>query len=109
MSKTYIIERTASGRVEASVWDGEQQRRLRHLVHHSPTGFEYGYAGSGPADLARSIVGDLFETDRPHPAAYQRVKFSLLVDLEGNGPHVIRDSDVYAAVGDDVPKFEPAW
>lgn len=22
------------------------------VVHHSPTGFEFGYAGSGPADLA---------------------------------------------------------
>lgn len=28
-----------------------------HLVtHHSPTGFEFGYGGSGPADLALNIV-----------------------------------------------------
>ncbi|MHC4336323.1 MAG: DUF6166 domain-containing protein, partial [Planctomycetota bacterium] len=28
-----------------------------HLVtHHSPTGFEWGYGGSGPADLALNIV-----------------------------------------------------
>ena len=27
-----------------------------HCVHHSPTGFEWGYAGSGPADLALNIV-----------------------------------------------------
>jgi len=26
------------------------------VVHHSPTGFEFGYAGSGPADLALNIV-----------------------------------------------------
>jgi hypothetical protein len=26
------------------------------VVHHSPTGFEWGYAGSGPADLALNIV-----------------------------------------------------
>ncbi len=27
-----------------------------HLVHHSPTGMEFGYAGSGPADLALSLL-----------------------------------------------------
>jgi hypothetical protein len=29
---------------------------LRHRVRHSPTGFEFGYGGSGPADLALSIL-----------------------------------------------------
>ncbi|HAR45419.1 MAG TPA: hypothetical protein DCS05_04375 [Nitrospiraceae bacterium] len=29
---------------------------VHHLVtHHSPTGFEFGYAGSGPADLALNV------------------------------------------------------
>jgi hypothetical protein len=29
---------------------------IPHLVtHHSPTGFEFGYGGSGPADLALNI------------------------------------------------------
>jgi len=31
-------------------------RPLRHRVRHSPTGFEFGYGGSGPADLALSIL-----------------------------------------------------
>jgi len=29
---------------------------LKHRVRHSPTGFEFGYGGSGPADLALSIL-----------------------------------------------------
>jgi len=29
---------------------------LKHRVYHSPTGFEWGYLGSGPADLALSIL-----------------------------------------------------
>lgn len=33
-------------------------RPLRHVVRHSPTGMEWGYGGSGPADLARSILLD---------------------------------------------------
>lgn len=28
----------------------------RTLVYHSPTGFEFGYGGSGPADLALNIL-----------------------------------------------------
>lgn len=32
---------------------------LRHIPYHSPTGMEFGYGGSGPADLARSILWDL--------------------------------------------------
>ena len=27
-----------------------------HIVRHSPTGIEWGYEGSGPADLALSIL-----------------------------------------------------
>jgi hypothetical protein len=26
------------------------------VIHHSPTGFEWGYGGSGPADLALNIL-----------------------------------------------------
>ena len=33
---------------------------LLHIIYHSPTGFEYGYAGSGPADLAFSILADYY-------------------------------------------------
>mgnify|MGYP006935486464 CR=1 FL=1 len=28
----------------------------RVLSHHSPTGFEFGYGGSGPADLAMNVL-----------------------------------------------------
>jgi hypothetical protein len=29
---------------------------LKHIERHSPDGFQWGYAGSGPADLALSIL-----------------------------------------------------
>lgn len=32
--------------------------RLKHRIYHSPTGFEWGYLGSVPSDLARSILWD---------------------------------------------------
>src|SRR3990170_4477229 len=33
---------------------------LTHIPFHSPDGFEWGYAGSGPADLALAILADYF-------------------------------------------------
>lgn len=39
--------------------DSVVQRPLPHIVRHSPTGFEWGYGGSGPADLALSILGEV--------------------------------------------------
>jgi len=33
-------------------------RPLRHIPRHSPDGFQWGYGGSGPSDLALSILAD---------------------------------------------------
>lgn len=54
------------------------QEPLRHLVHHSPDGFNWGYGGSGPADLARSIIGDVTGDENPHPAIYQPFKWEFV-------------------------------
>lgn len=43
---------------ELHVWTQDsagREERLEHYVHHSPAGFECGYAGSGPADLALAM------------------------------------------------------
>ena len=50
------------GRTEVTV-DGQP---LAHIVRHSRTGFAWGYGGSGPADLALSILAD-FLGERPTP------------------------------------------
>ena len=34
------------------------RKKLRHIVKHSPDGFNWGYGGSGPSDLALSILCD---------------------------------------------------
>ncbi len=37
--------------------DGQAYTNVPHLViHHSPNGFGWGYAGSGPSDLALNII-----------------------------------------------------
>ena len=53
----YVGFRTAGGPRVHVVRDGHPFI-LRHVERHSPTGFEWGYAGSGPADLALSILAD---------------------------------------------------
>lgn len=82
--RTYNGRRTSSGSV--SVWveheDGSTSP-LRHVVRHSPTGLEWGYGGSGPADLALSILHDL---GGPEAAAdYQALKWDLVANLP-SGP-----------------------
>lgn len=99
--KRYVMSRTGDdrdrghrGKVQVLVEVLDEEGRhsdvyhLPHLVRHSPDGFEWGYGGSGPADLARSIVGDLTGEEDPHPADYQEVKWSLLNDMHWDGGEV---------------------
>ncbi|SPX88402.1 DUF6166 domain-containing protein [Mycobacterium xenopi] len=46
----------AGGRLVVIEIDGEVIGPLPHAVKHSPTGMTWGYCGSGPADLARSLL-----------------------------------------------------
>lgn len=83
--KAYELKRLANGDVQVEVVDGGKRAPLRHLQRHSPTGFEWGYAGSGPADLARSILGDVLGQEDPSPREYQRVKFELVANVPKAG------------------------
>lgn len=67
------------------VMEGGEGRLLalrRDLRDHSPTGFEWGYHGSGPAQLALALladaVGDEFAQD-----AYQDFKRIVVASLAG--------------------------
>lgn len=51
--------RTASGGRRVIVCTGPGEAHdLKHYPLHSPDGFEWGYGGSGPADLALAILAD---------------------------------------------------
>jgi hypothetical protein len=54
------------------------------LYNHSPTGFEWGYCGSGPAQLALAIVADHLADDRQALDVYQRFKWAVIVELPRN-------------------------
>lgn len=75
--ESYAITRGERG-VRCWVHRGHGVRSpLPHLMKHSEA-FEIGYAGSGPSDLARSIVGDHFEMTKPEPTLYHSFKETFL-------------------------------
>ena len=64
--KQYRVERKAECGVVAKVVAELQEYPLPHIVCHSPTGFETGYGGSGPSDLALAILADHFGEGERH-------------------------------------------
>jgi len=55
------------------------------LWNHSPTGFEWGYGGSGPAQLALAILADHLADDRQALDIYQRFKWAVVAELPRKG------------------------
>ena len=60
--------------------DGKELPMRLDLRNHSPTGFEWGYAGSGPAQLALAIMAD-FTDDETALNLYQRFKEDIICSL----------------------------
>lgn len=61
--------------------DGEPLDLRLDLQPHSPTGFDWGYCGSGPAQLALAILANHFEDDTEALNLYQRFKWSVIAEL----------------------------
>ncbi len=51
------------------------------LRNHSPTGLEWGYSGSGPAQLALAILADLLNDDELANSLHQKFKFQVISGL----------------------------
>lgn len=66
--------------------DGSGQvRPLPHFMRHSPGGFEWGYGGSGPADLALAILADATGDLRYALAQYQQFKREMVTRMAREG------------------------
>ena len=61
--------------------DGRRLDPRLDLYNHSPSGFEWGYGGSGPAQLALAILADHLSNDREALDLYQRFKWKIIVGL----------------------------
>ena len=77
--KQYNGFRTQTGAV-VTVDGGPLDPRL-DLRNHSPTGFEWGYGGSGPAQLALAALADHLGDDAEALRLYQDFKFAVVAKL----------------------------
>lgn len=57
------------------------------IVRHSPTGMEWGYAGSGPADLALNILLLVTDEDTAN-SLYQQYKFDVVSRIPRDGGEI---------------------
>jgi hypothetical protein len=87
--KTYHGSRPHSGTGPQPVYVMEEsgERLLDpkfslQIRNHSPDGFQWGYAGSGPAQLALAMLLDHFNQNVGHAlAVYQKFKWSVIASL----------------------------
>jgi hypothetical protein len=61
--------------------DGRRLNPRFDLWNHSPSGFEWGYCGSGPAQLALAILADHCGNACKALNFYQRFKWSVIAGL----------------------------
>ena len=61
--------------------DGRRLNPRLDLWNHSPTGFEWGYGGSGPAQLALAILADHCGNDQQAFNFHHRFKWAVIAEL----------------------------
>lgn len=84
---TYVGWRNERGKAEVCRLDGGDVRRLDprfDLWRHSPDGFEWGYQGSGPAQLALALLADALGDDSLAVLFYQSFKRHVVANLAGD-------------------------
>lgn len=77
--------------------------RSQAVRNHSPDGFEFGYGGSGPAQLALAILLDFTDSVPRALAHYQDFKFAFIAKLQHPGGEITA-----AAINDWLAKKERA-
>ena len=60
--------------------------RSLELANHSPSGFEWGYGGSGPAQLALALLLDYTDDEEVALAEYMSFKTEVVSQLECTEP-----------------------
>ncbi|WP_254526039.1 DUF6166 domain-containing protein [Natrinema caseinilyticum] len=100
----YIGERQRGQLIVTRVPEGTQltPERSLELANHSPNGFESGYCGSGPAQLALALLLDYTDDAEVALAEYMVFKNEVVSRLEGTGTEQrwrLTGSEIEAKVG----------
>jgi len=75
--------------------DGRPLNLRLDLREHSPTGFNWGYGGSGPAQLALAILADV-AGDKVALNHYQEFKRDVIASLEPDKKFTLTEEEVKA-------------
>lgn len=83
-----IKDESGGGKSVFIVEDGDRRKLSPNpslkLVNHSPTGFQWGYGGSGPAQLALAILLDVTGDPERSQRFYQNFKREFVANWEGS-------------------------
>jgi hypothetical protein len=68
------------------------------LWNHSPSGFEWGYGGSGPAQLALALLADHFNNDERALNLYQKFKWAVVARWSRASAWSLTSADIEQAL-----------
>lgn len=92
----------AGGRFVVTVMEDDGHVRgldLRlDLRNHSPTGYAWGYGGSGPAQLALAILCDALGDDQRAERVYQPFKDATVARFDRDGHWILARNTVLEIV-----------
>lgn len=95
--KTYVCKpgQTAPLKVMVKTENGIRPLNPRtDLMNHSPSGFNSGYTGSGPAQLALALCADAFGSVTEAMLSYQKFKFEWVALVQPEAGFEITDDFV---------------
>src|SRR6266566_8189031 len=80
----FVGIRQQDGALSVTV-NGQPLNPRLDLWNHSPTGFECGYSGSGPAQLALALLAEHLNNDEQAVALHQPFKCKVVAGLSRRG------------------------
>jgi Family of unknown function (DUF6166) len=93
---TIDVDRTIT-RVQEGWNDYNLDLRL-DLANHSPTGFCWGYNGSGPAQTALAILADYSGDDQTALRLYQQFKWAVISQLPMDSGFELTSEEIDKAI-----------
>lgn len=112
--KQYLGKRTPERNALVYVRDTDESgiahySHLTHHIRHSPDGFNWGYSGSGPAELARCILIDFLDNDRVAGGLYQEFKARVIARLDQDRGWEIPQEQIVAFLASPAAQVIDAW
>jgi hypothetical protein len=103
VERVYVGRRGRNGAAVVRIVERGDARALParlDLFNHSPTGFEWGYGGSGPAQLALALIADALGDDHIALRLHQSYKLRVIAKLPRARPWRLTQTEVLKAAAD---------